>query len=123
MLLHSQQGVSHVVHFAAESHVDRSITGPQIFVQTNVIGTQVLLDCALKAGVERFHHISTDEVLVHELGTSDKFDEQTKYDPRSRILPVSVVDHLVRAYGETYGLPFLTTVLIISVSFPENFFH
>ena len=107
----AMQGVSHVVHFAAESHVDRSITGPQIFVQTNVIGTQVLLDCALKAGVERFHHISTDEVFGSlELGTSDKFDEQTKYDPRS---PYSASkassDHLVRAYGETYGLPFTLT--------------
>ncbi len=107
----AMHGVTHVVHFAAETHVDRSITGPQIFVQTNVIGTQVLLDCALKAGVERFHHISTDEVFGSlELGSSEKFNEDTKYDPRS---PYSASkagsDHLVRAYGETYGLPYTMT--------------
>jgi dTDP-glucose 4,6-dehydratase len=97
-----------VVHFAAESHVDRSIMSPQIFLETNVIGTQVLLDAALKYKIERFHHISTDEVFGSlELGSNKKFDEHSCYDPRS---PYSASkassDHLVRAYGETYGLPF-----------------
>lgn len=105
------QGVTHVVHFAAESHVDRSITGPEIFLQTNVVGTQVLLEAAMKAKVKRFHHISTDEVFGSlELGTEDKFSEVTPYDPRS---PYSASkagsDHIVRAYGATYGLPFTLT--------------
>lgn len=105
------QGITHVVHFAAESHVDRSITGPEIFLQTNVLGTQVLLEAALKAGVERFHHISTDEVFGSlELGSQEKFNEHTPYDPRS---PYSASkagsDHIVRAYGETYGLPYTLT--------------
>jgi dTDP-glucose 4,6-dehydratase len=104
-------GTDLVVHFAAESHVDRSILGPKVFLETNVIGTQVLVDAALKAGVKRFHHISTDEVFGSlELGSSTKFDEHTPYDPRS---PYSASkagsDHLVRAYGETYGLPFTIT--------------
>lgn len=102
---------THVVHFAAETHVDRSITGPQVFVQTNVIGTQVLLDTALKLGIEHFHHISTDEVFGSlALGSEDKFHEDTKYDPRS---PYSASkagsDHLVRAYGETFGLSYTIT--------------
>ncbi len=100
-----------VVHFAAESHVDRSILDPQVFVKTNVNGTHTLLDAALKYKVERFHHISTDEVFGSlELGSDKKFDEHTNYDPRS---PYSASkagsDHLVRAYGETYGLPFTLT--------------
>ena len=104
-------GVDIVVHFAAETHVDRSILGPRVFLETNVIGTQVLLEAALKAKVKRFHHISTDEVFGSlELGSATKFNEQTPYDPRS---PYSASkagsDHLVRAYGETYGLPFTIT--------------
>jgi dTDP-glucose 4,6-dehydratase len=100
-----------VVHFAAESHVDRSILDPDIFLETNVMGTQVLLDAAIKHKVKRFHHISTDEVFGSlELGSNNKFDEHTPYDPRS---PYSASkagsDHLVRAYGETYGLPFTMT--------------
>lgn len=107
----AMQGVDMVVHFAAESHVDRSITGPGVFLQTNVIGTQVLLDAALKQKVKRFHHISTDEVFGSlELGSAEKFDERTPYDPRS---PYSASkagsDHIVRAYGETFGLPFSIT--------------
>jgi len=101
-------GVDTVVHFAAESHVDRSILNPEVFLQTNVIGTQVLLDSALRHKVERFHHISTDEVFgALELNTENKFDEYTPYNPHS---PYSASkagsDHLVRAYGDTYGLPF-----------------
>lgn len=100
-----------VVHFAAESHVDRSILNPSIFLETNILGTQVLLEAALKHGVRRFHHISTDEVFGSlELNSATKFTERTPYDPRS---PYSASkagsDHLVRAYGETYNLPFTLT--------------
>lgn len=100
-----------VVHFAAETHVDRSILDPTIFVTTNVVGTQVLLEAAVKQKVARFHHISTDEVFGSlKLNSQDKFSETTAYDPRS---PYSATkagsDHLVRAYGETYGLPFTLT--------------
>jgi dTDP-glucose 4,6-dehydratase len=103
----AMQGVDTVVHFAAESHVDRSITDPSSFVKTNVLGTQVLLDAALKNNVKRFHHISTDEVFG-SLNLEDKniFNERTVYNPRS---PYSASkagsDHLVRAYFYTYGLP------------------
>lgn len=103
--------VDTVVHFAAESHVDRSILEPGIFAMTNMIGTQVLLQAALEHKIKRFHHISTDEVFGSlELGSSEKFNEFTPYDPRS---PYSASkagsDHLVRAYGETFGLPFTLT--------------
>lgn len=105
------EGIDTVVHFAAETHVDRSILGPGVFLHTNIIGTQVLMDAALKAKVKRFHHISTDEVFGSlELGTADKFNENTPYNPHS---PYSASkagsDHLVRAYGDTYGLPFSIT--------------
>jgi len=94
-----------VVHFAAESHVDRSIMNPGAFVETNVHGTFVLLEAARKYG-KRFHHVSTDEVFG-ALGKDDApFDESTPYDPRS---PYSASkassDHLVRSYFHTYGLP------------------
>lgn len=102
------QDIDLVVHFAAESHVDRSIKNPQLFLETNILGTQVLLDGALKHKIKRFHHISTDEVFGSlELESETRFNEQTAYDPRS---PYSASkassDHLVRAYGETYGLPY-----------------
>jgi len=101
-------GCSHVVHFAAESHVDRSISGPAIFVKTNVIGTQVLLDAARQAKIERFHHVSTDEVFG-ELPLNEKnkkFNENTPYSPRSPYsASKAAADHLVRAYHATYGLP------------------
>ena len=101
------RGVDIVVHFAAETHVDRSITGPAEFVRTNVLGTQVLLDAAKKEGVKRFHHISTDEVFGSlALGSSEKFTEETKYDPHSPYAASKAAsDHLVRAYFDTYGLP------------------
>jgi dTDP-glucose 4,6-dehydratase len=107
----SMQGVDIVVHFAAESHVDRSIVDAAPFVLTNVAGTQVLLDAALKANVKRFHHVSTDEVFGSlNLGESNKFNEKTPYGPRS---PYSASkagsDHLVRAYAETFGLPITIT--------------
>lgn len=96
-----------VVHFAAESHVDRSITDPSEFIQTNIIGTYILLENSLKYKIKRFHHISTDEVFgsLH-LNESGKFNESTPYNPSS---PYSASkassDHLVRAYHKTYGLP------------------
>ncbi|MBP6975667.1 MAG: dTDP-glucose 4,6-dehydratase [Candidatus Moranbacteria bacterium] len=94
-----------VVHFAAESHVDRSILGPEAFVRTNVFGTFVLLEAARKYG-KRFHHVSTDEVFG-SLGRDDPaFDEATPYDPRSPYSASKAAsDHLVRAYFHTYGLP------------------
>jgi len=94
-----------VVHFAAESHVDRSITGPAEFVRTNVVGTQVLLDAAVKYK-KRFHHISTDEVFGDlELGGSDRFNEHTPYNPSSPYSASKAAsDHLVRAYVRTFGL-------------------
>jgi dTDP-glucose 4,6-dehydratase len=100
-----------VAHFAAESHVDRSISDPTIFLQTNIMGTQVLLEAALKHKVKRFHHISTDEVFGSlKLDSNNKFDEHTCYDPRSPYSASKAAsDHLVRAYGETYGLPFTIT--------------
>jgi len=103
--------VETIVHFAAESHVDRSIVGPQVFLQTNVIGTQVLLDVAVKHKIKRFHHISTDEVFgALDLGLKEKFDEKTLYDPHSPYSASKAAsDHLVRAYFHTYGLPITIT--------------
>lgn len=103
----AMHGCDTVVHFAAETHVDRSILEPGAFVTTNVVGTQVLLEAAREAKVQRFHHISTDEVFGSlELGSDTKFNENTPYDPHS---PYSASkagsDHLVRAYYDTYGLP------------------
>ncbi|MBD3279184.1 MAG: dTDP-glucose 4,6-dehydratase [Candidatus Pacebacteria bacterium] len=103
--------VNIVVHFAAESHVDRSILEPAVFLQTNVMGTQILLNAALKNKIHHFHHVSTDEVFgALPLDTQEKFTETTAYDPRS---PYSASkassDHLVRAYGETYELPYTIT--------------
>ena len=99
-----------VVHFAAESHVDRSILDPLIFIKTNVLGTQILLEAARKHGT-RFHHIGTDEVFgALPLNSDLKFNENTPYDPRS---PYSASkagsDHLVRAYFHTFGLPVTIT--------------
>lgn len=99
-----------VVHFAAESHVDRSILGPEAFVKTNVIGTFTLLEVARSAWKGRedvlFHHVSTDEVYG-SLGTFGTFLESTPYNPRSPYSASKAAsDHLVRAYHHTYGLPF-----------------
>ncbi|MBN1385127.1 MAG: dTDP-glucose 4,6-dehydratase [Elusimicrobia bacterium] len=94
-----------VVHFAAESHVDRSILHADEFVKTNVLGTQVLLDAALRNGKKRFHHISTDEVFG-ELGETGKFSEKTPYQPRSPYsASKAAADHLVKAYFHTFELP------------------
>ncbi|MCK9408952.1 MAG: dTDP-glucose 4,6-dehydratase [Bacteroidetes bacterium] len=98
-----------IVHFAAESHVDRSISGPAVFVQTNVVGTQVLLDAAREIGIERFLHVSTDEVYG-SLGTTGFFTEESSIRPNS---PYSASkassDMLVMAYHHTFGFPGLVT--------------
>jgi len=103
-----------VIHLAAESHVDRSIEDPMAFVKTNVIGTVNLLNAARKQWADapqgkRFYHVSTDEVYG-SLGAEGLFTETTAYDPNS---PYSASkassDHFVRAYGETYGLPYVIT--------------
>jgi dTDP-glucose 4,6-dehydratase len=95
-----------IVHFAAESHVDRSIKNSADFIKTNVEGTRVLLEAAKNNGNIRFHHISTDEVFGSLNLEDPKFNEKTPYDPRS---PYSASkassDHLVRAYYHTHGLP------------------
>jgi len=107
----AMNGVDTVVHFAAESHVDRSITGPAAFVKTNVLGTQILLDSAVKNTISRFHHVSTDEVFgALELNSAEKFNENTRYDPHSPYAASKAgSDHLVRAYHDTYGLPVTIT--------------
>lgn len=108
-----------VMHLAAESHVDRSISGPAAFIETNIVGTYQLLEAARqywntlepeRKSAFRFHHISTDEVYGDLEGTTDLFTEQTPYAPSS---PYSASkassDHLVRAWHRTYGLPVLIT--------------
>jgi dTDP-glucose 4,6-dehydratase len=119
--LFTEERIDTVVHFAAESHVDRSIHGPAEFIQTNILGTFTLLEAARKAWLapeggaritdrgSRFLHVSTDEVYG-SLGETGYFTEETAYDPRS---PYSASkassDHLVSAYHHTYGLPTLVT--------------
>ncbi len=111
--------VDTIVHFAAESHVDRSITGPAAFVRTNIEGTFALLEAAREAWLHHdsddtsrhlFHHVSTDEVFG-DLGPDDPpFHESTPYDPSSPYSASKAAsDHLVRAYGRTYGMPFTIT--------------
>ena len=108
-----------VMHLAAESHVDRSISGPYAFIETNIIGTYQMLEASRtywltldgsKKETFRFHHISTDEVYGDLEGTTDLFTETTSYSPSS---PYSASkassDHLVRAWNRTYGLPVLVT--------------
>lgn len=99
-----------IVHFAAESHVDRSIVGPATFIETNIKGTFVLLESARKHK-KPFHHISTDEVFGSlALGSFEKFSESTAYAPNSPYSASKAAsDHLVRAYHETYGLPVTIT--------------
>tara|TARA_B100001287_G_scaffold232174_1_gene203183 strand:- start:311 stop:1366 length:1056 start_codon:yes stop_codon:yes gene_type:complete len=103
-----KHNITHVIHLAAESHVDRSIEGPMEFVMSNVVGTVNLLNVAKEfwtSGDHIFHHVSTDEVYG-SLGDDGLFTEKTSYDPRS---PYSASkassDHFVRAYYHTYGLP------------------
>lgn len=107
--LFKEYNIDTVVHFAAESHVDRSIFGPKDFIRTNIIGTFTLLEAARLSWQDSrdvlFHHVSTDEVFG-SLGETGRFTEQTPYDPKS---PYSASkassDHLVRAVHHTYGLP------------------
>ena len=112
--LFKEHKFDNVIHLAAESHVDRSIKDPLAFVKTNVIGTMVLLNAFKNLwknnfNNKRFYHISTDEVYG-TLGETGLFTESTSYDPNS---PYSASkassDHFVRAYGETYGLPYIIT--------------
>ena len=124
-LLHRHQ-IDTIVHFAAESHVDRSILGPMPFIQTNIVGTFTLLDAArnywlgdaqskqgltpCQSGTPRFHHISTDEVYGSLRSDDPPFSETTPYAPNSPYAASKASsDHLVRAYGHTYGLPVTIT--------------
>ncbi|MCT2534649.1 dTDP-glucose 4,6-dehydratase [Aquibacillus koreensis] len=107
MGIFGKEKFDYVVHFAAESHVDRSITDPGVFVQTNVVGTQVLLDASRAVDVKKFVHVSTDEVYGElDFDPTTFFTEETPLQPNS---PYSASkassDLLVRAYNETYGLP------------------
>jgi dTDP-glucose 4,6-dehydratase len=109
--LFAKHGVDTVVHFAAESHVDRSIDGPLDFVDTNVRGTAVLLEAARSAWQERddvrFHHVSTDEVYG-SLGEEGLFREDTPYDPSSPYAASkAAADHLARAWHRTYSMPII----------------
>lgn len=112
--LFAQHGFDGVIHLAAESHVDRSITDPLAFVKTNVIGTMNLLNVTKKYWNgnfegKRFYHISTDEVYG-TLGATGLFTETTAYAPNSPYSASKAAsDHFVRAYGETYGLPYVIT--------------
>lgn len=115
----SKYEIDTIIHFAAESHVDRSIVGPSKFIQTNIVGTFTLLDAAKRYWLDkspqssesfRFHHISTDEVYGALLPDENAWTEHSPYSPHS---PYSASkassDHLVRAYGSTFGLPFTIT--------------
>ena len=113
----TEKAIDTIVHFAAESHVDRSITGPAAFISTNVVGTFTLLEAARTAWLGngarpdvRFHHVSTDEVFGSLNESDPPFSETTPYSPNS---PYSASkagsDHLVRAYHHTYGLPITIT--------------
>lgn len=118
----SEHGLDTIVHFAAQTHVDRSIhketvhatsviglfeqSLPDDFVVNNVWGTHVLLEAAIKTGIKRFHHISTDEVFGHiPLSENRKFNETSRFEPRSPYAASkAAADHLVNAYHNTYGL-------------------
>ena len=113
----NDRSIDTIVHFAAESHVDRSITGPAAFITTNVVGTFTLLEASRTAWLGshkrpdvRFHHVSTDEVFGSLTETDPAFSETTPYSPNS---PYSASkagsDHLARAYHHTYGLPVTVT--------------
>lgn len=107
----AMQHVDTVVHFAAETHVDRSILGPGTFITTNVVGTQVLLNAALEQRAKLFLHVSTDEVYGDlPFDSKDKFNEHSCYRPSSPYAASkAAADHLVRAYHRTYNLPAIIT--------------
>jgi len=111
-----EEDIDTIVHFAAESHVDRSIQGPDVFIEANVVGTHSMLKAARKVWLEergggserryRFHHVSTDEVYGSLGPTDPAFHERTPYAPNSPYSASKAAsDHLVRAYHHTYGLP------------------
>jgi dTDP-glucose 4,6-dehydratase len=114
-----EEGIDTVVHFAAESHVDRSITGPDAFIETNVVGTHALLKAAKAAWLGAdgtwaadvlFHHVSTDEVYGSLTPEAPAFSEDTAYAPNSPYAASKAAsDHLVRAYHHTYGMPVTTS--------------
>ena len=114
-----EQEIDTIVHFAAETHVDRSILGPAEFVETNVVGTFILLEAARTTWLNeikrspdevRFHHISTDEVFGSLEPDDPPFSENTSYAPNSPYAASKAAsDHLVRSYGHTYGLPYSIT--------------
>lgn len=112
-----EYNIDTIVHFAAESHVDRSITGPDAFISTNILGTYSLLKAAKKCWLDdkivathRFHHVSTDEVYGSLAPTDPAFSETTAYAPNSPYAASKAAsDHLVRAYCETYGLQVTTS--------------
>lgn len=117
-LLLREEGIDTLVHFAAESHVDRSITGPDAFIETNIIGTHSLLKAARAVWLtdpanplpHRFHHVSTDEVYGTLSLTDPAFTEETAYAPNSPYSASKAAsDHLVRAYLHTYGLQVTTS--------------
>lgn len=118
----SEYGINTIVHFAAESHVDRSITGPDAFIETNILGTYSLLKAAKKMWIDlpkengtdviahRFHHVSTDEVYGTLSTDEPAFSEDTAYAPNSPYSASKAAsDHLVRAYHHTYGLEVTTS--------------
>jgi len=117
--LMSRYTIDTIVHFAAETHVDRSISTPAPFIQTNIVGTFTLLESAKEAWLKdtfhllekyRFHHISTDEVFGSLMPDDSPFSETTPYAPNSPYSATkSASDHLVRAYAHTYGLPITIT--------------
>ncbi|MCB1081645.1 MAG: dTDP-glucose 4,6-dehydratase [Chlamydiia bacterium] len=102
--IHKERGIDIIVHFAAETHVDRSIANPEAFMQTNVMGTYHLLEFVRRHPEVHFHHISTDEVYG-ALGSEGAFTEESPYKPNSPYSASKAAsDHLVRSYGKTYHL-------------------
>jgi dTDP-glucose 4,6-dehydratase len=115
-LILREHEIDTIIHFAAESHVDRSLEGPGAFIQTNIMGTYTLLDAARKIWLNengwdetqvRLHHVSTDEVYGSLTADESAFEETTPYAPNSPYAASKASsDHLVRAYGESFGLPY-----------------
>lgn len=105
--LFEKEGFDYVIHFAAESHVDRSIVEPEVFIRTNVLGTQILLNAAKQSGIKKFVHVSTDEVYGElDFDPTTFFTEETPLEPNSPYSASKAAsDLLVRSYFETYGLP------------------
>ena len=112
VFLKQESNFDYIFHFAAESHVDNSIEGPTVFVESNVLGTQNLLECYRKinSGNGRFIHISTDEVYGSLKWYDQSFTEMTAYDPQNPYSASKAAsDHFVQAYHNTYGLPTIIT--------------